>query len=197
LRACLQVSVRKVGLVALCSMLEYFPLEPMLNNAWVRAALPAVRDAETSIQELLLDWAEAFLIARSATAASAGDEGGRGGRDAANRAATAALATDDLKALLAAVGMLGKPAAACITHVCKMLASRKRLNSKAGAQGLEAILAGEQLWARCSMSLVLGVAVCLVYAQESRNCANQASHGNKTRSASAKEGCPLACVQML
>jgi hypothetical protein len=45
-----QVSVRKAALVALSTLLELFPAEPQLCQAWVASALPLVRDVEASIQ---------------------------------------------------------------------------------------------------------------------------------------------------
>jgi hypothetical protein len=45
-----QVSVRKAALVALSTLLELFPGEPSLCQAWVASGLPLVRDVEASIQ---------------------------------------------------------------------------------------------------------------------------------------------------
>ncbi len=67
-----QVSVRKAALVALSRLLEFFPLEAALCAAWVRSALPLVRDAESSVQESLMDWADALLLDKVAAAANAG-----------------------------------------------------------------------------------------------------------------------------
>jgi hypothetical protein len=58
-----QVSVRKAGVAAAARLLRALPGEPGLAALWVRAALPAVRDAEASLQELLLDQAGALLNA--------------------------------------------------------------------------------------------------------------------------------------
>ena len=50
-----QVSVRKAALGAAAQLLRTLPGEAALAALWVRAALPAVRDTEASLQELLLD----------------------------------------------------------------------------------------------------------------------------------------------
>jgi hypothetical protein len=49
-----QVSVRKAALVALSTLLELFPGEPSLCQAWVASGLPLVRDVEASIQVCLV-----------------------------------------------------------------------------------------------------------------------------------------------
>jgi len=53
--------VRKAGVAAAARLLRALPGEPGLAALWVRAALPAVRDAEASLQELVLDQAGALL----------------------------------------------------------------------------------------------------------------------------------------
>ena len=55
------MSVRKAGVAAAARLLRALPGEPGLAALWVRAALPAVRDAEASLQELVLDQAGALL----------------------------------------------------------------------------------------------------------------------------------------
>lgn len=160
-----QVSVRKAALVALGRLLELLPLEPPLCAAWVRSALPLVRDPESTIQEALLEWAQALLLDRAAAAGAAaaaaprgrgaaggGDEpmadaeaGGNGEGDAAAPAAAAG----ELRPLLAAVAGVGRAAGACLGKVCAALSAKRKLASKKVAKGLEAFVAGEwQAWPR-------------------------------------------------
>jgi hypothetical protein len=69
----LQLSVRKAAVVALSRLLEFFAQERSIAAAWVRSALPAVRDVEQSIQEALCEWGEALLLQRAAAAAALAD----------------------------------------------------------------------------------------------------------------------------
>lgn len=106
------MSVRKAALVALSRLLELFPQENSLTLAWVRSALPGVRDVEGSIQDALLDWGEALLLQRSADAAAMGEGPG------SEAAAAAALAAADVRPLLAALATMGRSAASCVAKVC-------------------------------------------------------------------------------
>ena len=147
-----QVSVRKAALVALGRLLELLPLEPALCAAWVRSALPLVRDPEAGIQEGVLEWA-AFLIfdravavggpppRRGARASGAADAGGGDGSDSDGRAAApAAGGAAELRPLLAAVAGAGRAAGACLSKVCAALAAKKKLPAKKVARGVEAFL---------------------------------------------------------
>jgi hypothetical protein len=100
-----QVSVRKSALMALCRMLDMMPEWPAVCEAWVRAALPLVRDPEQGIQEPLLDKVAALLLDR---AAAAGGGSGRGGEPAEEAAAT-------LRPLLAALALGGRSASSCLS----------------------------------------------------------------------------------
>lgn len=124
-----QVSVRKAGLVALCRLLELFPQEPLLCNAWMRSAMPLVRDVESSIQDALLDWAEALLVNKAAAAAGSSAE--------------ASMSAAELRPLLAAAAAGGRACSACIGKLCASLHAKKRLKAKDVAKGLESIIAGK------------------------------------------------------
>ncbi len=101
-----QVSVRKSALMALCRMLDMMPEWPAVCEAWVRAALPLVRDPEQGIQEPLVDKALALLLDRAAAAA--------GGSGRAGEAAGEAAAS--LRPLLAALALAGRGASSCLSR---------------------------------------------------------------------------------
>jgi hypothetical protein len=161
----LQVSVRKAAMVAISRLLELFPLESIICQAWVRSVLPLVRDVESTIQDSMLDWSSALLLDRAAEArllgAPAKAPKGRAGAAAAAAAANAregiegglelqgeeqqpqsaaAEAAAELKPLLAAVAGVGRSAAACLAKLCGLVAGKKKLKAKSVAQGLEALI---------------------------------------------------------
>lgn len=45
--------MRKAALVALSTLLELFPAEPSLCQAWVASVLPLVRDVEVAVQVMI------------------------------------------------------------------------------------------------------------------------------------------------
>ena len=162
----LQVSVRKAAMVALSRLLELFPLESIICQAWVRSVLPLVRDVESTIQDSMLDWASALLLDRSAearllgapakvpkaraaaaAAAAAGTGAGEGMGDGAGGVqgeqqpqSAGAEAVAELKPLLAAIANVGRSAAACLAKLCGLVAGKKKLKAKHVAQGLEAVI---------------------------------------------------------
>jgi condensin-2 complex subunit D3 len=160
--------VRKAALVALSRLLEIFPTEPLLCSAWVRAALPLVRDTESSIQECLLDWTAALLMDKAAEARKAGSDargGGRrgGGRGDVDRADVASVADTimtevdeedigaavlDLRPLLAATAAAGRSAAACLGRLCGLLAGKKKLKPAFVAAGLLVVIQSSGMGSR-------------------------------------------------
>ncbi|WIA29655.1 hypothetical protein OEZ86_012141 [Tetradesmus obliquus] len=166
------VSVRKAALVALSTLLELFPCEPSLSQAWVASGLPLVRDVEASIQDCLADWVAALLLDK---AAAAGTATTAANKKAGKKAAAAAVAADDaegmdwqgpeaaegeeaaaaaeggavaaaafaeLRQLLAAVAAVGRAAGACLGKLAAAMAAKKKLKAAAVARGLEAVIAG-------------------------------------------------------
>lgn len=164
-----QVTVRKAALVALSRLLEIFPTEPLLCSAWVRAALPLVRDTESSIQECLLDWTAALLMDKAAEARKAGSDARGGGRrggsgrgdvdhaDVASVADTIMTEPDeeeigaavmDLRPLLAAIAAAGRSAAACLGRLCGLLACKKKLKPAFVASGLLVVIQSSGMGSR-------------------------------------------------
>ena len=144
--------MRKAALVALGRLLELLPLEPALCAAWVRSALPLVRDPEAGIQEGVLEWA-AFLIfdravavggpppRRGARASGAADAGGGDGSDSDGRAAApAAGGAAELRPLLAAVVARAAPRARACRRSAPRWPRKKKLPAKKVARGVEAFL---------------------------------------------------------
>jgi hypothetical protein len=166
-----QVSVRKAALVALSRLSELLPLEPALCAAWVRSALPLVRDPESGIHEAVLEWAQFLLLDRAAAVAGAPARGPRGARarggaggdpmaadgepctpaagsqgegeeEEEEDTPPAAVAAAELRPLLAAVSSAGRAAGACMGKVCAALAAKKKLSGKKIAKGVEAFVEG-------------------------------------------------------
>ena len=163
------VSVRRAALVALGRLLELLPSEPALCGAWVRAALPLVRDPESAVQDGVLEWAQALIFDRAAAAAKGlAASGGAAARrrsaamdvdggasdddgddndnedgdeeDEEEEATPASVAIAELRPLLAAVATVGRAAGACLGKVCAALSAKKKLAGKKIARGLEAFV---------------------------------------------------------
>jgi hypothetical protein len=159
-----QVSVRKAALIALSRLSELLPLEPGLCAAWVRSALPLVRDPESGIQDAVLEWAQFLLLDRAAAVGGAPGRGGRGraagaaamavdgedepvtpapgSQDDEDDAPPAAVAAAELRPMLAAFSSVGRAAGACIGKVCAALAAKRKLAGKKVAKGVEAFVSG-------------------------------------------------------
>lgn len=112
-----QVTVRRAALSAMSALLTYFPADSNVCGAWVRSALPLVRDPEPSVQDSVLD-AFHHLLVDTAAAAGAGGSGG------------AASAAEAARPLLAALSAVGRSAGTCVAKLCAMLAAKQKLKGK-------------------------------------------------------------------
>ncbi|KAK9842050.1 hypothetical protein WJX81_006195 [Elliptochloris bilobata] len=130
------VSVRKAALSAAARLLRALPREASLAALWVRAALPAVRDTEASMQELLLDQFNELVVGRAA-AVGAGHR-----REDAPAPPAAAEAAALLAPILAALDAAGAAGAACVSRVCAALHAKRRLRAPEAAAGLQRVIAG-------------------------------------------------------
>lgn len=115
---CKQVSVRRAALSALSSLLSLFPSDAAVCGAWVRSVLPLVRDAESGVQDAVLDAFQALLVDRAAAAGAGG-----------------AAAAAAMRPLLAALQSVGRAAGSCVARLCAMLAAKQRLKGKQARDG--------------------------------------------------------------
>jgi condensin-2 complex subunit D3 len=121
-------------MLAMCKLVESFPLEPTLALAWVRSVLPLARDVESTVHDTLVEWVGALLFDKVALAAGLHKPG-----DAGSKAREAAV---DANTLLAGMYVVGRAASTCLGKVCGMLHAKKKLEGGKMARGLEVLLAG-------------------------------------------------------
>eukprot|EP00775_Hariotina_reticulata_P011091 gene11092-11246_t len=158
------VSVRKAALVALGTLLELFPSEPSLAQAWVSSGLPLVRDVEASIQDCLRDWAAALLFNKATAAAASSKVSSKAavsvastqqgdadsmdwqaeqvGLPGSSSSIPADVAFAELRVLLSAVASVGRAAGACLGKLCAAMAAKNKLKAVAVARGLQAVISG-------------------------------------------------------